>query len=1460
MELRIKALNVESDSKNLIASITNNYSVPELYGIVPDILSIACVVKIILERFPDLAREEAWPVQGGSLSTLLHHACDRGDLELTRILFGLDQRLEEALNTNGLSPLHLAVLRGSVVILEEFINKAPLSFLSHTPSKETVFHLAARNKNMDAFVFMAERLGSNSQFLLQKTDENGNTVLHTAASVACGAPLIRYIIAMKIVDISNKNKMGFAAYHLLPHDAQDFELLSSWLRFDTETSDELDSDVVEIYLDASSPVKPLRSRFESSDTRKNSHEDEVIKLLNLIGLNTSEMVERKTRKAHGVKKGSENLEYDMYIEALQNARNTITIVAVLIASVAYAGGINPPGGVYQDGPWRGKSIVGKTTAFKVFAICNNIALFTSLAIVILLVSIIPYKRKPLKKLLVATHRMMWVSIGFMATAYVAASWVTIPHYHGTRWLFPAIVAVAGGALAVLFSYLGVEAIGHWFKKKARQTDSRGFLSTSEREVNAIGIMEPRNEKEEGERLEEAMGGFEESKEKSAEMSRKEKRKAMKKMKRKQVRKEIASKEREEAEAKLNDPAEQEKLKAIEEEEERKREKELREFEESERAWREAMEIKRKKEEEEERRWKELEELRKLEASGDDECGEDDDGEYEYIEEGPPEIIFQGNEIILRKNKVKVPKRSVAQVEGNEIADRPTSNPLPPGTEAFPKNHNVSSAQQILDSVAQEVPNFGTEQDKAHCPFHLKTGACRFGPRCSRVHFYPDKSCTILMKNMYNGPGIAWEQDEGLEYTDEEAEQCYEEFYEDVHTEFLKYGELINFKVCRNGSFHLKGNVYVHYRSLESAMLAYQSINGRYFAGKQVNCEFVNISRWKVAICGEFMKSRLKTCSRGSACNFIHCFRNPGGDYEWADFDKPPPRFWIRKMAALFGYSDEDLKHMEREYSGSLSEFRSDQPSDSQRQASRRSRSRDHDHVNVGSKPSYRSRKNHGDTRDSSRGHKLSRHEENCHGSPSSTRDGSLEREIYKEQRHAKETSRHESKWSEHSPTHRGMRKRIHESYSDDDSGDDDGKGETDHKRKSSRRYGRRESNSEVQERLDDEEDTRCHWSSSDRRSRKEDHREGSLGDQEESHAVGEKSQRERSSSRHSHEGDSSGSRHRPHKRSDLRDKDGNERKRSVETSPRDKDRDKSKQRRRYKTGDPDYDRSRNGKRENVSGSSSDEKREERHKERSGSSHRKRRRSSHEQTPKEPEEIEPTPFSGAANSVTSAKTVLITGVSKGLGRALSLEMAKRGHTVIGCARTQEKLTALQSELSSPENHLLLTADVKSDSSVKEMAHTIMEKKGVPDIIVNNAGTINKNSKIWEVSAEDFDSVMDTNVKGVVNVLRHFIPLMLPRKQGIIVNMSSGWGRSGAALVAPYCASKWAIEGLSRSVAKEVAEGMAVVALNPGVINTEMLTSCFGNTASLYQAPDAWAVKAATMILNLTAGDNGGSLTV
>ncbi|CAL5021445.1 unnamed protein product [Urochloa decumbens] len=400
-------------------------------------------------------------------------------------------------------------------------------------------------------------------------------------------------------------------------------------------------------------------------------------------------------------------------------------------------------------------------------------------------------------------------------------------------------------------------------------------------------------------------------------TRKEKRRERKKERRRRARREAAARARaaEEADALPVDPEEERRLLEEEAEAAAESERARRAFEDAERRWLEAAAA-RAAEKAAAAAVAAEEEARVAEASAREKQSKDDhgneseeDGEWEYIEDGPAEIIWQGNEIIVKKKKVKVPK-GIKEKPSIQEEDRPTSNPLPPQSVAFAaqRREPSMSAQEALDKVAQETPNFGTEQDKAHCPFHLKTGACRFGVRCSRVHFYPDKSSTLLMKNMYNGPGLALEQDEGLEFTDEEIEQSYEEFYEDVHTEFLKFGELANFKVCRNGSFHLRGNVYVHYKSLDSALLAYSSMNGRYFAGKQITCEFVAVTRWKAAICGEYMRSRYKTCSHGVACNFIHCFRNPGGDYEWADWDNPPPRYWIRKMVALFGAAADTMHH------------------------------------------------------------------------------------------------------------------------------------------------------------------------------------------------------------------------------------------------------------------------------------------------------------------------------------------------------------------------------------------------------------------------------------------------------------------------------------------------------------------------------------------------------------------------
>ncbi|XP_023520969.1 levodione reductase-like isoform X2 [Cucurbita pepo subsp. pepo] len=140
----------------------------------------------------------------------------------------------------------------------------------------------------------------------------------------------------------------------------------------------------------------------------------------------------------------------------------------------------------------------------------------------------------------------------------------------------------------------------------------------------------------------------------------------------------------------------------------------------------------------------------------------------------------------------------------------------------------------------------------------------------------------------------------------------------------------------------------------------------------------------------------------------------------------------------------------------------------------------------------------------------------------------------------------------------------------------------------------------------------------------------------------------------------------------------------------------------------------------------------------------------------------------------SRIVLITGVSKGLGRALALELANRGHTIIGCSRDQPKLDSLRQQLSS-NNHLLFNANVRSNDSVEELARAVVQNKLVPDII----GVANRIGNAWEVEVEEFDNVIDTNVKGIANVLRHFIPLMIPNKHGIIINMSSIAGRTGIA---------------------------------------------------------------------------------
>lgn len=223
-----------------------------------------------------------------------------------------------------------------------------------------------------------------------------------------------------------------------------------------------------------------------------------------------------------------------------------------------------------------------------------------------------------------------------------------------------------------------------------------------------------------------------------------------------------------------------------------------------------------------------------------------------------------------------------------------------------------------------------------------------------------------------------------------------------------------------------------------------------------------------------------------------------------------------------------------------------------------------------------------------------------------------------------------------------------------------------------------------------------------------------------------------------------------------------------------------------------------------------------------------------------------------------RIILITGVSRGLGQAMARKFAALGHVVVGCGRSKPAITRLQKELGAP--HRFSVVDVTRDTQVAKWAEQVIDEFGVPDLLLNNAAVMSPVSPLWEISCKDFDDIVDVNIKGVANVIRHFIPTMVMRKSGIIVNFSSGWGRDTDAGVAPYCASKWAIEGLTRSLAQELPKGMAAIPLNPGIIDTEMLRTCFGEQAGNYPTANIWAESAVPFLLSLKAGDNGKPLTV
>jgi NADP-dependent 3-hydroxy acid dehydrogenase YdfG len=185
-----------------------------------------------------------------------------------------------------------------------------------------------------------------------------------------------------------------------------------------------------------------------------------------------------------------------------------------------------------------------------------------------------------------------------------------------------------------------------------------------------------------------------------------------------------------------------------------------------------------------------------------------------------------------------------------------------------------------------------------------------------------------------------------------------------------------------------------------------------------------------------------------------------------------------------------------------------------------------------------------------------------------------------------------------------------------------------------------------------------------------------------------------------------------------------------------------------------------------------------------------------------------------------RIALITGATSGIGAAAARLLAKHNFKLIICGRRQDRLRDLESELSAFTQVTTLTFDVRDHAQVKQVIATLpFEWSGV-DVLINNAGNAHGLDPIQTGSITDWDAMIDINVKGLLYVSREIIPGMTERKKGHIINLGSIAGKEVYPNGNVYCASKFAVDALTRGMRMDLNSfGIKVTSINPGLVETE-----------------------------------------
>lgn len=185
-----------------------------------------------------------------------------------------------------------------------------------------------------------------------------------------------------------------------------------------------------------------------------------------------------------------------------------------------------------------------------------------------------------------------------------------------------------------------------------------------------------------------------------------------------------------------------------------------------------------------------------------------------------------------------------------------------------------------------------------------------------------------------------------------------------------------------------------------------------------------------------------------------------------------------------------------------------------------------------------------------------------------------------------------------------------------------------------------------------------------------------------------------------------------------------------------------------------------------------------------------------------------------------KTALITGATSGIGKAIAELFAENGIHLILCGRRQERLDELQATLGSKTKIYTLNFDVRDKEAVSKSIHSLPDDFSNVDILINNAGNAHGLDTIDQGSLEDWDAMLDINVKGLLYMSKAIIPQMVAKKNGHIINIGSTAGKEVYPKGNVYCASKHAVDAINQGMRIDLnAHGIRVGAVNPGLVETE-----------------------------------------